>query len=76
MKNLIPVKKNVLTAAQFEKLGDVPPELEWLANIEGNSSAATVCDQPDAEPAVRQTCADRPGSGQRGHSPGAPTLRL
>lgn len=33
MKGLIPVKKNALTAAQFEKLADVPPELEWLANI-------------------------------------------
>ena len=33
MKALITVKKNVLTAAQFKKLADVPPELEWLANI-------------------------------------------
>jgi len=33
LKDLIPVKKNALTAAQFEKLADVPPELEWLANI-------------------------------------------
>lgn len=32
-KDLIAVKKNVLTAAQFEKLADVPPEVEWLANI-------------------------------------------
>lgn len=33
LKDLIPVKKTALTAAQFEKLADVPPELEWLANI-------------------------------------------
>lgn len=33
MKHLIPVKQNGLTAAQFEKLADVPPEVEWLANI-------------------------------------------
>lgn len=33
MKSLIPVKKTALTPSQFEKLSDVPPEIEWLANI-------------------------------------------
>ena len=33
MNALIPVKKNVLTAAQVAQLAEVPPELEWLANI-------------------------------------------
>lgn len=32
-KDLIPVKKDALTPAQFGKLADVPPEIEWLANI-------------------------------------------
>lgn len=32
-KALISINKNVLTVAQFEKLSDVPPEIEWLANI-------------------------------------------
>lgn len=32
-KAVISINKNVLTVAQFEKLSDVPPELEWLANI-------------------------------------------
>lgn len=33
MKELIPAKQGALSAAQFGKLADVPPELEWLANI-------------------------------------------
>jgi site-specific recombinase XerD len=33
LKDLIPVKQGALSAAQFEKLAEVPPELEWLANI-------------------------------------------
>ncbi|MCA9468322.1 MAG: tyrosine-type recombinase/integrase [Nitrospira sp.] len=33
MKSLIPVKKTALTPGQIEKLADVPPEIEWLANI-------------------------------------------
>ena len=33
MKSLIPVKKTALTPGQFDKLADVPPEIEWLANI-------------------------------------------
>jgi site-specific recombinase XerD len=34
MTDIIPVKKSTfLTAKQFAKLSDVPPELEWLANI-------------------------------------------
>ena len=32
-KAVISINKNVLTVAQFEKLSDVPPEIEWLANI-------------------------------------------
>lgn len=33
MKNLIARKKHRLTAAEFRGLADVPPELEWFANI-------------------------------------------
>ncbi|MBA2486578.1 MAG: tyrosine-type recombinase/integrase [Nitrospira sp.] len=33
MKDLIAIKKDALTPAQFETLTEVPPELEWLANI-------------------------------------------
>jgi hypothetical protein len=33
MKSLIPVKQGALSAAQFGKLADLPPEREWLANI-------------------------------------------
>lgn len=34
MSDLIPVKKSsFLTEKQFEQLSDVPPEIEWLANI-------------------------------------------
>src|SRR5208283_4079018 len=31
--DLVPLKKQSLTPAQFEQLADVPPEEEWLANI-------------------------------------------
>ena len=31
--NLVPLKKNNLTRAQFEQRSDIPPEDEWLANI-------------------------------------------
>src|SRR5213595_2703727 len=30
---LIPVPKRTLTPAQYDGLADVPPEVEWLANI-------------------------------------------
>ena len=33
MANLIPVQHTALTAAQFGALAEVPPEIEWLANI-------------------------------------------
>ena len=33
MSKLVPLDKGGLTATQFEHLADVPPELEWLANI-------------------------------------------
>jgi site-specific recombinase XerD len=33
MPQLVPVKKQPLTRTQFERLADVPPEEEWLANI-------------------------------------------
>ena len=33
MADLIPVKNRSLTAAQYGALADVPPEIEWLANI-------------------------------------------
>ena len=31
--DLVPLKTSNLTRAQFEQLSDVPPEVEWLANI-------------------------------------------
>lgn len=33
VNDLVPIGKEFLTPAEFQKLGDVPPELEWLANI-------------------------------------------
>ena len=33
MSELVLANKTGLTAAQFEQLADVPPEIEWLANI-------------------------------------------
>jgi len=33
MSELVPTRKSALTPAQFGQLADVPPELEWLANI-------------------------------------------
>jgi len=33
MSELVPLYKGGLTPAQFDHLADVPPELEWLANI-------------------------------------------
>ncbi len=33
MKSLVEFRKGELTPAQFQKLADVPPEIEWLANI-------------------------------------------
>lgn len=33
MSELVPLSKGGLTPAQFEHLADVPPEIEWLANI-------------------------------------------
>lgn len=33
MSELVPTQKSGLTPAQFGQLADIPPELEWLANI-------------------------------------------
>ena len=33
MSDLVPAKPRSLTRAQYGQLADVPPELEWLANI-------------------------------------------
>jgi hypothetical protein len=33
VSGLVPISKEFLTPAEFQKLADVPPELEWLANI-------------------------------------------
>jgi integrase/recombinase XerD len=33
VNDLVPISKETLTPAQFAQLADVPPELEWLANI-------------------------------------------
>jgi hypothetical protein len=30
---LVPVAKQALTRAQFERLAEVPPEEEWLGNL-------------------------------------------
>src|ERR1700680_144204 len=32
-KDLVAVEKSALTPAQYGQLAEVPPELEWLANI-------------------------------------------
>jgi hypothetical protein len=32
-KDLVAVERRALTPSQFGDLADVPPELEWLANI-------------------------------------------
>jgi integrase/recombinase XerD len=31
--DLVPIRKQALTRGEFERLADVPPEEEWLANI-------------------------------------------
>jgi site-specific recombinase XerD len=33
VSDLVPISKETLTPAQYRQLADVPPELEWLANI-------------------------------------------
>ena len=33
MKDLIALERRNLTAAEFQGLAEVPPELEWFANI-------------------------------------------
>jgi hypothetical protein len=33
VSDLVPISEEALTPAEFQKLADVPPELEWLANI-------------------------------------------
>ena len=33
MNDLISIERRNLTAAEFQGLADVPPELEWFANI-------------------------------------------
>src|SRR4051794_2935708 len=33
MSDLVPTRQSALTPAQFGQLADVPPEVEWLANI-------------------------------------------
>ena len=32
-RDLVPISKESLTPAEFNALSDIPPELEWLANI-------------------------------------------
>ena len=36
--DLVPVKNQPLTRAQFDRLAEVPPEDEWLANIENEKT--------------------------------------
>jgi hypothetical protein len=33
VSDLVPISKESLTVEQYRQLEDVPPELEWLANI-------------------------------------------
>jgi len=33
MTDLVPIRKDTVTPAEYQALADVPPELEWLANI-------------------------------------------
>jgi len=37
---LVPISKEKLTPAEYNALADVPPELEWLANITTPKHAA------------------------------------
>ena len=32
-RDLVPISKETLTPAEFNAFSDIPPELEWLANI-------------------------------------------
>jgi len=34
LKTLLPARRKSLTPAEYQKLADVPPELEWFANID------------------------------------------
>ena len=38
MKDLIALERRNLTAAEFQGLAEVPPELEWFANITTNAA--------------------------------------
>ena len=38
-KDLVAVERRALTTVQFGDLADVPPELEWLANISPKPAA-------------------------------------
>jgi integrase len=33
VSDLVPISKEALTPAEYQKLADIPPETEWLANI-------------------------------------------
>lgn len=33
VSDLVPISNDFLAPAEFQKLADVPPEMEWLANI-------------------------------------------
>ncbi|MBV2123459.1 MAG: hypothetical protein KUF74_18610, partial [Candidatus Thiodiazotropha sp. (ex Ctena orbiculata)] len=38
MKDLLKIEKRNLTAAEFQGLAEVPPELEWFANIDNDQT--------------------------------------
>jgi hypothetical protein len=65
MKSLIPVKQGALSAAQFGKLADVPPELEWLANITNEKPAAPTS---STRVSFRFSRAAKAGRIQNGHA--------
>jgi hypothetical protein len=53
----------LLTAAQFHRLADVPPEVEWFANL-GNLST-----RPAYENAIPTSCGSSASPGRRNSAP-------
>ena len=61
-KDLVAVERRALTPAQFGDLADVPPELEWLANIT-NPKTRRAYKNDVREFSVSPGCASRRSSG-------------
>ena len=61
-KDLVAIERRALTPAQFGDLADVPPELEWLANITNPKTRRAYKNdvgefRPSPACAVRPSCA-------------------